>query len=97
LRNPSFIALVKEKELEGIIAERKTSTYRPGKRSPDWLKIKAWPEQEIQRMRGFLKRHAPDTLSARVSMMSDPEFPCRDISPKLVPKLLNRRAKPVCV
>jgi len=39
--------LAKEKGLEGIIAKRKTSTDRPGKRSPDWLKIKARPQQEL--------------------------------------------------
>jgi bifunctional non-homologous end joining protein LigD len=39
--------LAKEKDLRGIIAMRKTSTYRPGKRSPDSLKIKARPEQEF--------------------------------------------------
>jgi len=25
----------------------KTSVYRPGKRSPDWLKIKSRPQQEF--------------------------------------------------
>jgi bifunctional non-homologous end joining protein LigD len=39
--------LAKEKGLEGIIAKRKTSIYRPGKRSPDWLKIKSRPRQEF--------------------------------------------------
>lgn len=29
-----------QKNLEGIIAKRRTSTYQPGVRSPDWLKIK---------------------------------------------------------
>jgi bifunctional non-homologous end joining protein LigD len=38
--------LAKEKSLEGIIAKRK-SIYRPGKRSPDWLKIKSRPQQEF--------------------------------------------------
>jgi len=32
---------------EGIIAKRKTSTSRPGKRSPDWLKIRDRPQQEF--------------------------------------------------
>src|ERR1700730_17785843 len=36
-----------EKGLEGIIAKRKGSTYQPGRRSPDWLKIKARPQQEF--------------------------------------------------
>jgi bifunctional non-homologous end joining protein LigD len=39
--------LAEEKGLEGIVAKRKNSTYRPGKRSPDWLKIKARPQQEF--------------------------------------------------
>lgn len=26
--------------LEGFVAKRRASTYRPGVRSPDWLKIK---------------------------------------------------------
>jgi bifunctional non-homologous end joining protein LigD len=39
--------LAKEKGLEGIIAKRKASIYRPGKRSLDWLKIKSRPQQEF--------------------------------------------------
>ena len=37
----------KEKGLEGIIAKRKASIYQPGRRSPDWLKIKGRPQQEF--------------------------------------------------
>jgi bifunctional non-homologous end joining protein LigD len=33
--------LTKEKGMEGITAKRKDSIYRPGKRTSDWLKIKA--------------------------------------------------------
>jgi bifunctional non-homologous end joining protein LigD len=47
IRGIDLYRLAKEKGLEGIIAKRKTSTYRPGKRSPDWLKIKARPQQEF--------------------------------------------------
>jgi len=46
-RGVELFNLAKEKGLEGIIAKRKTSVYRPGKRSPDWLKIKARPQQEF--------------------------------------------------
>jgi bifunctional non-homologous end joining protein LigD len=46
-RGKDLFTLAKEKGLEGIIAKRKTSVYRPGKRSPDWLKIKARPQQEF--------------------------------------------------
>jgi bifunctional non-homologous end joining protein LigD len=33
--------------MEGIIAKRKTSVYQPGKRTSDWLKIKARLQQEF--------------------------------------------------
>ena len=46
-RGKDLFHLAKEKGLEGIIAKRKGGIYRPGKRSPDWLKIKARPQQEI--------------------------------------------------
>jgi bifunctional non-homologous end joining protein LigD len=39
--------LAKEKGLEGIIAKRKGSTYQAGRRSPDWVKIKARLQQEF--------------------------------------------------
>lgn len=37
--------LTKEKGMEGITAKRKDSIYRPGKRTSDWLKIKARLQQ----------------------------------------------------
>ena len=46
-RGVELFRLAKEKGLEGIIAKRKRSTYQAGKRSPDWLKIKARPQQEF--------------------------------------------------
>ncbi|HET9375540.1 MAG TPA: hypothetical protein VFO40_11225 [Chthoniobacterales bacterium] len=46
-RGKDLFLLAKEKGLEGIIAKRKKSTYQPGRRSPDWLKIKARPQQEF--------------------------------------------------
>jgi len=39
--------LAKEKGLEGIIAKRKSSVYRPGRPSFDWLKIKSRRQQEF--------------------------------------------------
>jgi bifunctional non-homologous end joining protein LigD len=39
--------LAKSKGMEGIVAKRKDSVYRPGKRSADWLKIKSRPQQEF--------------------------------------------------
>ena len=39
--------LTRTKGMEGIVAKRKIGLYRPGKRSPDWLKIKSRPQQEF--------------------------------------------------
>src|SRR4051794_32930251 len=33
--------------LEGIVAKRRSSTYRPGQRSPDWRKVKHQRMQEV--------------------------------------------------
>jgi ATP dependent DNA ligase domain len=46
-RGIDLYRLATEKGLEGISAKRKSSIYRPGKRSPDWLKIKSRPQQEF--------------------------------------------------
>lgn len=42
----SFFAAAEEQGLEGIMAKRKDSSYRIGKRGRDWLKIKAVKRQE---------------------------------------------------
>jgi bifunctional non-homologous end joining protein LigD len=33
--------------LEGVVAKRRTSTYRPGRRSPDWIKVKISTTQDV--------------------------------------------------
>jgi bifunctional non-homologous end joining protein LigD len=33
--------------LEGVVAKRLTSPYRPGRRSPDWVKVKNFRTQEV--------------------------------------------------
>jgi bifunctional non-homologous end joining protein LigD len=43
----ALFKLTKEKGMEGIIAKHKDSIYRPGKRTSDWLKIKARLQQEF--------------------------------------------------
>ena len=47
-RGVELFRLAKEKGLEGIIAKSKRSTYQPGRRSPDWLKIKSRPPKPAQ-------------------------------------------------
>jgi len=41
-----FFEAIKKEGLEGIIAKRKNSLYRPGLRSTDWLKIKTHLQKE---------------------------------------------------
>ena len=48
----ALFELTKEKGMEGIIAKHKDSIYRLGKRTSDWLKIKARLQQEFV-VRGF--------------------------------------------
>lgn len=43
----TFFEAARGRHLEGIVAKRRKSRYEPGRRSPDWLKIKARPEQEL--------------------------------------------------
>jgi len=42
-----LLATVRQHGLEGIVAKRRTSTYRPGDRSGDWLKLRANKGQEL--------------------------------------------------
>ncbi|HWM05040.1 MAG TPA: DNA ligase D [Actinophytocola sp.] len=36
----AMVETAREQELEGVVAKRRTSRYFPGRRSPDWIKIK---------------------------------------------------------
>jgi bifunctional non-homologous end joining protein LigD len=53
LRSPAHLAdgeqvleSARRMKLEGVVAKRIDSSYRPGVRSPDWLKVKIVSEQE---------------------------------------------------
>lgn len=37
---PATEAAAKENDLEGVVAKRRTGLYKPGTRSPDWIKVK---------------------------------------------------------
>jgi bifunctional non-homologous end joining protein LigD len=41
------VQVSKEQKLEGVVAKRLTSFYLPGRRSPDWVKIKNIRTQEV--------------------------------------------------
>jgi bifunctional non-homologous end joining protein LigD len=43
----ALLAAARSRGLEGIVAKRAGSRYTPGRRSPDWLKLKAREEQEF--------------------------------------------------
>ncbi|MEX1156461.1 MAG: DNA ligase D [Chloroflexota bacterium] len=43
----AFMRAAAERGLEGVVAKRRASRYEPGKRSPDWLKVKLRREQEL--------------------------------------------------
>jgi bifunctional non-homologous end joining protein LigD len=47
--------------VEGIIAKRATSTYRPGWRSQDWVKLKTaqWRAENAGRRRPDQRAHTP--------------------------------------
>ncbi|MBV9276026.1 MAG: hypothetical protein JO333_19180, partial [Verrucomicrobia bacterium] len=63
----ALFELTKEKGMEGIIAKRKDSLYRPGKRTSDWLKIKARLQQEFV-VGGFTESMKAIRSSANLSM-----------------------------
>jgi bifunctional non-homologous end joining protein LigD len=43
----ALLAAAREQELEGVVAKRVASRYRPGRRSPEWRKVKLRKTQEV--------------------------------------------------
>jgi bifunctional non-homologous end joining protein LigD len=43
----AFLAAALAQGLEGVVAKRRLSRYRPGERSGDWIKIKVWAQQDV--------------------------------------------------
>ena len=41
------LAATAQNGLEGVVAKRRDSAYRPGRRSPDWVKVKSLRTQEV--------------------------------------------------
>lgn len=63
-RGTEFFDVAKDIGLEGIIAKRSDSTYLPGDRSKDWLKIKVQKRQEVV-IAGYTKNDdSPKPFSA---------------------------------
>ena len=43
----ALLVAAREQELEGVVAKLSDSTYKPGRRSPDWQKLKLRQTQEV--------------------------------------------------
>jgi bifunctional non-homologous end joining protein LigD len=43
----ALLAAAREQELEGIVAKQRESRYQPGRRSPDWQKLKLRQTQDV--------------------------------------------------
>ncbi len=44
---PALLAAARQQELEGVVAKQVGSPYRPGRRTPDWQKLKLRQTQEV--------------------------------------------------
>ncbi|HEX3814927.1 MAG TPA: non-homologous end-joining DNA ligase [Mycobacteriales bacterium] len=44
---PATVRACREQHLEGVVAKRLDSVYRPGRRSPDWVKVRLLKRQEF--------------------------------------------------
>jgi bifunctional non-homologous end joining protein LigD len=74
-QGPAMLEIARQRHLEGLIAKRPQSPYRPGQRSPDWIKIKIIGRQEFviggweprRKPRKPLERKTRDELRNRAS------------------------------
>lgn len=67
----AFFAAVKAQGLEGMVAKRRLSLYQPGRRGPDWIKVKAWRSQTCAVI-GITEGHGrPGHLGAMVLAVRD--------------------------
>jgi bifunctional non-homologous end joining protein LigD len=46
-RGADVLAVAKERGLEGVVVKRRDSTYQPGRRNGDWVKVKNFRTQEV--------------------------------------------------
>lgn len=73
-----LLDLARERGLEGIVCKRTSSTYRPGERSPEWLKVKIRLRQEFV-VGGWLPGAGglTGTLGSLLVGVQDPDHPGR--------------------
>jgi bifunctional non-homologous end joining protein LigD len=59
--------------LEGVVAKRRTSRYRPGQRSPDWVKIKARAEQDVAIVGWLPRQGSRNDLGSIIAAVQGPD------------------------
>ncbi len=59
--------------LEGVVAKRRMSRYRPGERSSDWVKIKVWAEQEVAVIGWLPRQGSSDDLGSLIVAVMGPD------------------------
>jgi bifunctional non-homologous end joining protein LigD len=59
--------------LEGVVAKRRTSRYRPGERSRDWVKIKARAEQDVAVVGWLPRQGTRDDLGSLIVAVQGPD------------------------
>jgi bifunctional non-homologous end joining protein LigD len=67
------IAAARQHGLEGVVAKRAISRYRPGIRSGDWLKMRFTRTGDFVVVGWEAPREAPDTLSSLVLAVATPD------------------------
>ena len=64
---PDLLAACELQGVEGLVAKRVGSRYRPGRRSPDWVKVKTHSWRLLMHHQGRRAgSHVPRALSARI-------------------------------
>lgn len=63
-----MLAAARQNQLEGLVAKRIDSTYEPGRRSPQWLKIKIIQRQEFV-VGGWIPEHGTSPSDKRIGAM----------------------------
>ena len=59
--------------LEGVVAKRRTSRYRPGERSADWVKIKIKAEQDVAVIGWLPRQGSTDDLGSLIVAVMSPD------------------------
>ena len=93
---PATRAAAEEYELEGLMAKRLNSVYRPGSRSSDWIKIKIDTDRRVRRRRLAPGRAYPRSSSHWSARRRRTASPTADGSAAGFPAHPNARCCPRC-